>query len=168
MIGKGIGGGLPLSMIVARKDILNNWGPLAHLSTFAGYRLGCAVSLQVFEIIEKENLLKRSQDIGKYFYEGLLDLQNEFEMIGDVTGGKGIFLALELVKNRKTKDPAMDEMRFIVRKCVDDGLILQPSGYFYNRITFIPALTITKDSIDKALDILKGAFKAAEKEFNYK
>jgi len=165
IIGKGIGGGLPLSMIVARKEILNNWGPLAHLSTFAGYTLGCAASLKVFEIIEKENLLKRSQEIGKYFYEGLLKLQDEFQIIGDVTGGKGVFLALELVKDRKTKEPAMDEMKFIVRKCIDDGLILQPSGYFYNRITFIPALTITKNSVDKALSILNNAFKEASKVF---
>lgn len=165
LVGKGMGGGLPMSAVVARKEILNNWAPGAHLSTFAGYTLGCAVTLKVFDIIEKEKLLERSQEIGKYFYEGLLELQKKFEIIGDVTGGRGIFLALELVKDRKTKEPAIEEMKFILEKCVADGLILQPSGYFYNRITIIPALTISKSSVDRALNILDNAFREGVKMF---
>lgn len=163
VVGKGIAGGLPLSAIVARKEILNNWAPTAHVSTFAGYSLGCAASLKVFEIIEKENLVKRSEEIGKYFYEGLLELQKKFPIIGDVTGGKGVFLALELVNDRKTKEPAVEKTKYIAVKCLEDGLLLQLAGYFYNRLTFIPPLTITKSSIDRALSILENAFIEAEK-----
>jgi len=163
VVGKGIAGGLPLSAIIARKEILNNWAPTAHVSTFAGYALGCATSLKVFEIIEKEKLVKRSEEIGKYFYEGLLELQKKFPLIGDVTGGKGLFLALELVKDKKTKEPAIKETKFIAVKCLEEGLLLQLAGYFYNRLTFIPALTITKNSIDRALNILENAFIEAEK-----
>ncbi|MDD3428354.1 MAG: aspartate aminotransferase family protein [Caldisericia bacterium] len=163
VVGKGIAGGLPLSAIVARKEILNNWAPTAHVSTFAGYTLGCAASLKVFEIIEKENLVKRSEEIGKYFYEGLLELQKKFPIIGDVTGGKGVFLALELVKDNKTKEPAIEKTKFIAVECLEEGLLLQLGGYFYNRLTFIPALTITKSSVDRALSILENAFIKAER-----
>lgn len=154
-----------MSAIVARKEILNNWAPGAHLSTFAGYTIGCAVSLKVFDVIEKEGLLKKSNEIGKYFYDGLVGLQDRYPIIGDVTGGRGVFMALELVKDRKTKEPAIEEMRFILQKCFEYGLILQPSGYFYNRITIIPALTITKSSVDRALNILDRAFKDAKKKY---
>lgn len=162
-IAKGIGGGLPVSAIVTRKEILNNWAPAAHSSTFAGYVLGCAAGLKVFEIIEKDNLLKRSQEMGKYFYEGLLELQRKYPLIGDVTGGKGLFLSLELVKDRKTKEPAIDETRFIRDRSQEEGLLFEFGGYFYNRIQFIPALTIRKENIDRALKILDKVFAEVKK-----
>lgn len=163
IVAKGIGGGLPLSAIIARKDILNSWAPGAHVSTFAGYTLACAVGLKVFEIIEKENLLKRSQEMGKYFYEGLLELQKKYPIIGDVTGGKGLFLALELVKDKKTKEPAIEETTFMRNKSQEEGLLFETGGYFYNRIQIIPPLTIKKESIDKALSILDKAFEEAKR-----
>lgn len=165
IVAKGIADGLPVSAIIAKKEILNNWAPTAHVSTFAGYALGCAVSLKVFEIIEKENLIKRSNEVGKYFYDGLLELQKKHPIIGDVTGGKGLFLALELVRDKKTKEPAIEETKFIAVKCLEDGLLLQLAGYFYNRLTLIPALTITKSSIDRALNILENNFAEAENKF---
>lgn len=162
IVGKGVGGGLPISAIVTRKEILNNWAPTAHVSTFAGYTLGCAAGLKVFEIIEKENLLKRSQEMGKYFYEGLLDLQQKYPIIGDVNG-KGLYLGLELVKDRKTKEPAIEETRIIREKSFDAGLIFETGGYYYNRIQLIPALTIQKETINRVLKILDKAFEDVQK-----
>ena len=151
LVGKGIGGGLPLSAIVARKEVLNNWGPVAHVSTFAGYTLGCAVGLKIFEIIEKDNLLEECNKTGTYFYDGLMYLQNKYSIIGDVTGGRGVFLSIELVKDRKTKEPAFEETRFLKEKCFEYGLLVKASGYFHNRISFIPAITIRKDTVKNAL-----------------
>ena len=165
LVGKGIAGGLPMSAMVSRKEILNNWAPAAHVSTFAGYPVGCAASLKVFEIIEKENLLNKSQEMGKYFYEGLLELQKKYPIIGDVSGGKGLFLALELVKDKKTKKPAIEEAEFITEKSLEEGLVFQLNGYYYNRLSLIPPLTIKKESIEKALKILDGVFNEAIKIF---
>ncbi|MBC7334628.1 MAG: aminotransferase class III-fold pyridoxal phosphate-dependent enzyme, partial [Actinobacteria bacterium] len=165
VIGKGISGGLPFGAIVARKEILSNWAPCAHVSTFAGYALGSANALKVLEIIEKEKLIERSNKIGTYFYNKLLELKEDYSIIGDVTGGKGLFLAVELVKDRKTKEPAISETEFIREKCYDEGLLFQTGGYLYNRLLFIPALTITKDSIDRAISILKDVLEITIKRF---
>jgi len=165
VIGKGIGGGLPLSAIVTKKEILNSWAPTAHLSTFAGYTLACSVALKVFDIIEEKNLLKNSNEMGKYFYEGLLDLQKRYQIIGDVTGGKGLFLAIELVKDRKSKEPAIEEAFYIRNKALEEGLIFAVSGYYYNRITIIPAISIRKDTIDRSLKIFDKLFNEVSKKF---
>lgn len=157
IVGKGISGGLPLSAIVARAEILNNWAPTAHVSTFAGYTLGCAASLKVLEIIENENLLDRSIQMGKYFYDGLKDLMKKYPVIGDVNG-KGLYLGLELVKDKKTKEPAISETTAVREKAFDEGLIFETGGYYYNRIQLIPPLTIKKENIDRALVILDRAF----------
>jgi len=158
IVGKGIGGGLPISAIVARKDILNSWAPTAHLSTFAGYTLGCSVALRILEIIKKEKMLENANEVGKYFYEGLLDLQSKHEIIGDVTGGKGLFLAMELVKDRKSKEPAVDEAFQIRNKALEYGLIFAVSGYYYNRITIIPPISIRKNTVEKALKVFDKLF----------
>jgi len=164
--GKGFCGGFPMSAIVTKKDILNNWAPGAHVSTFAGWALGCVAGLKAFEIIRKDNLLKRSNEMGKFFYEGLLELQKKYSIIGDVTGGKGLFLAMELVKDKKTKEPAIEETLFIREKARYDGFLFESGGYFYNRIQIIPPLTIKKSSIERALKILDGAFAAAMKQYH--
>jgi len=163
VIGKGIGGGLPISAIVTKKEILNNWAPTAHISTFAGYTLGCSVALKIFEFIESKDILKNSNNIGEYFYNGLLELQDRHEIIGDVTGGKGLFLALELVKDRKSKEPASEEAFYVRNKALEYGLIFAVSGYYYNRITLIPAITIRKESVDNALKILDRLFNEIKK-----
>ncbi len=156
IVGKGIGGGLPLSAIVTRKEILNSWSPTAHVSTFAGYALGCAAGLKVFEIIEKENLLNRSKEMGKYFSEGLMDLKQKYPIIGDV-GAKGLYMGIELVKDRKTKEPAIQETAILREKSFDAGLVFEAGGYHYNRIQLIPPLTIRKETIDRTLAILDKA-----------
>lgn len=163
VIGKGIGGGLPFSAIVTKKPILNSWMPGAHVSTFAGYALGCAVALRVLEIINEDKLLDNSVMMGDYFYKKLLALQEKHKLIGHVSGGKGLFLAIELVKDRKTKEPASDESKFVTEFCFENGLLFEYGGYFYNRIQFIPPISVRKESIDKGLSILDRALTEAKK-----
>jgi 4-aminobutyrate aminotransferase-like enzyme len=165
-IGKGIGGGLPFSAIITKKSILNSWKPGAHVSTFAGYALGCAVALRVLEIIEEDNLLENSNKMGDYFYDKLQGLQEKHGLIGNIDGGKGLFLAMELVKDRKTKEPASDEAKFLTEYCFENGLLFEYGGYLYNRIQFVPPITVRKDSIDEAIKIMDRGLTEAKKRYN--
>jgi 4-aminobutyrate aminotransferase-like enzyme len=163
-IGKGIAGGLPMSLIVARSEILDSWAPGAHVSTFAGYSLGCAVALEVLKIMEEEGLVERSREMGQYFLDGLLDLQRRHPILGHVNG-KGLYIGLELVRNRKTKEPAIEETNYVFNRAIEEGLLFEKGGYLYNRFQLIPSLVITKEDIDYVLTTFDKLFGEAEKKF---
>lgn len=163
-VGKGIAGGLPMSMVVAKAEVLSSWAPGAHVSTFAGYTLGCAVALEVLKIMEEEKLVHRSAEMGKYFLDGLRDLQEKHPILGHVDG-RGLYIGIEFVKDRKTKEPAIEETDFMFNRCLEKGLLFEKGGYFYNRFQLIPALTIDKAEIDYALRVFDETFGEAEKKF---
>ena len=110
---------------------------------------------RVLEIIEEDRLLDNSITMGDYFYQQLLALQQQYPIIGHVDGGKGVFLAMELVKDPKTKQPASDEAKFLTEYCLENGLLFEYGGYFYNRIQFLPPISVTRQAIDKGLKILE-------------
>ena len=161
---KALGGGLPLSAVVARADILEAWGPGAHVSTQAGNVLACAAANKVLEVIANEDFLAEVRRKGDYFYNGLKELQDRHPLIGHINA-KGLYIGLELVKNRETREPAPEEASFILEECVKEGMVFEKGGYFHNRFQLIPPLTIRKSTIDRALEIFDKAFTAAEKRF---
>ena len=86
-------------------------------------------------------------------------------LIGQIDA-RGIYIGIELVKDRETREPAPDESAFILRECVKEGMVFEKGGYFHNRFQLIPPLTIRTETIDRALGIFDRAFAAAEKEFD--
>jgi len=161
---KALGGGLPLSAVVARADILEAWGPGAHVSTQAGNVLACAAANKVLEVIANEDFLAEVRRKGDYFYNGLKELQDRHSLIGHINA-KGLYIGLELVKDRETREPAPEEASFILEECVKEGMVFEKGGYFHNRFQLIPPLTIRKSTIDRALEIFDKAFTAAKKRF---
>lgn len=161
---KALGGGLPLSAVIAKEEILSEWGPGAHVSTQAGNVLACAAGNYVLDTVSSPEFLKHVNEVGTYFKNGLLDLQKKHKILGYIDN-KGLYTGLELVRNRETKEPAVEESAFVRDRCVAEGLVFERGGYFYNRMQLIPPLTIEKSEIDEALRIFDKVFGEAEKKF---
>lgn len=164
MMAKSISNGLPISMVTGRADIMDSWGPGAHSSTFTGYPAACAGGVKVLDIFERDHILEQAAEKGAHFLDGLKELYSRHPMVGDYSG-KGLWLAVELVRDRATKEPADTESAWIHQTLVDNGLLCINSGYHYNRLCFAPPLVIKKEEIDKAIDILDRVLHAAEDRF---
>ncbi|MBI2876451.1 MAG: aspartate aminotransferase family protein [Candidatus Tectomicrobia bacterium] len=163
-IAKGIGGGLPLSATIGRAELFEAWAPGAHVSTFAGNHLACQVANAVLDVFQEERIVEQARINGDYFLEGLRELESACRLVGDVNG-KGLYLGIELVNDRRTREPAERAAAFIHRECLREGVLLQRSGYYANRLTLIPPLVIRREQIDSVLDIFRRLFARAEREF---
>jgi 4-aminobutyrate aminotransferase len=157
--GKSLAGGVSYSAIIGRSEIMDSWGPGGWCGTHMGNHLGAAAALASLEVVENEGLAAKAAELGKYFLKGLQDLQDEHELIGDVNG-RGLFLGLELVKDRRTKERAYEEAGKIQYEAQKRGLLVRAA---FNRIAPSPPLTIGKERIDMALEILGEAIREVER-----
>ncbi len=164
LIAKSIANGLPFSAVVGRSEIMDSWGPGAFSTTFAGYMLGVAAALKTIEIFEKERLAERAEKMGNYFYKGLKDLQSIHPIVGDVQA-KGLYIGIEFVSNRESKKPATKETKWMSMRLVELGMLVKKAGYFGNRFALSPPLTITREQIDRALELFDKVFSEAEEKF---
>src|SRR5207237_3674205 len=121
-----------------------------------------AVSLKTIEVTERENLAGRAASLGRYAMKRLAEMQERRQIIGDVRG-MGLLIGVEMVKNRRTKEPATREVAQIAYRAFEKGLITQWAGTKFNVFTLMPSLTVTKDQIDEALDIFEESILDVEK-----
>ncbi len=164
-IAKPIGGGIPLSAVVGRADILDEVGPAAHMGTFAGNHIACAAGVALIKVLLEEKIPQKAAKTGEYLLNQWMGLQESHSLIGDVRGW-GLFIGVELVKDRDTKAPAKEEINWIQNECYKRGLIIQKAGYFGNRFNNYPTLAITEEEIDRAIEILDTVISEAEKKFD--
>ena len=167
MVGKSIANGLPFSAVIGRSDIMDSWGPGAHSSTFAGYMLGCAAALKAIEIMERENLSYLAKAKGERLLRGLIDLMNEHPIVGYVEG-KGLYIGIEFVRDRRTKQPAVKETAWMANRLLQLGMLVKRAGYHHNRFALSPPLTIKNETIDHAVELFDTVFSEAEARFSIK
>ncbi len=148
-LAKGIASGLPLGATIARSDLMN-WAPGAHASTFGGNPVAIAASLVTIELLE-DHLLANAAKMGEYLMDGLRELMNKHQIIGDVRG-KGLMIGIELVKDRVTKEPAVEARDRAEVECFHRGLIIQGCGTSTIRLS--PPLVINREQCDYALKTL--------------
>ncbi len=150
---KSLAGGLPLAGVTGKAEIMDapHVGGLG--TTYGGNPLGCRAALAVIETFEGEDLLGRAEAIGKTVMDRFKKMQEEYEIIGDVRG-VGAMVAMELVKDRATKEPAKDETGQLVKKCYEKGLITISAGTYGNIMRILMPLVITDSELDKGLAIL--------------
>ena len=160
--GKSMAAGLTASAIVGNEEIMDTAGPGAWAGTFVGSLLASAAALKVIEIFEKEKLVNRAKEMGEYFLKGLKELEQKHLSIGNVQG-TGLWLGVEFVKDRKTKEPAYSETRLVQSEARRNGLLMSLGGYG-NSLNIGPPIVITKDEIDTALRILDSAISKVEKK----
>jgi len=154
---KGIGNGVPLAAVVTTPKIAETLSKRIHFNTFGGNPVVSAVGKAVLEVIDEEKLQENSLKLGNYILAGLEKLKAKYPIIGDVRG-KGLMLALELVKDRTTKEPASAECAQVVETAKDLGLLLGKGGLRGQTIRFAPPMCITQADADFLLEVLDASF----------
>jgi len=157
---KAIASGLPLSAVVARDELMKDIYPGSLGGTYGGNPIACATALKVLELIEREKVIEQAAALGKKLQKRLDEFYDRYEVIGDVRG-KGPMLAMELVKDRKTKEPNPEAASKVMKSCLGAGLLTLKAGLYGNCIRLHPPLTIGDDLLEKGLAIMEEAFKKA-------
>jgi len=155
-LAKGIANGFPLGATAARRDLMAQWGPASHGTTFGGNPISCAAALAVLEVIREENLLQNAREQGAYMLQALRDLQARSPIVGDVRG-VGLMVAVEFIRPGTDKEPNSEAVRRILQRALKDGLLLYPCGHWTQTIRLIPPLTVTREQIEEGLDIFSRA-----------
>ena len=153
---KSIAAGLPLSAVTGKSEVMDapQVGGLG--GTFGGNPVACRAGLAVLDIIEEKNLISRAQEIGEKIFQRFKQMQEKYPVIGDVRG-LGAMVAMELVKDRETKEPAEEETKLVIKKCYENGLILLKAGTYNNIVRTLVPLVITDDQLEEGLSILEKA-----------
>jgi len=148
-IAKGIASGLPLGVTCARTDIMA-WPPGAHASTFGGNPVSCAAANATIKLL-KDSLVANAATVGGHLMDGLRELENKHALIGNVRG-KGLMIGIELVRDRKTKERAVDERNALVQAMFRRGVLVLGAGR--NALRLAPPLVLSKSQADSVLKVL--------------
>jgi 4-aminobutyrate aminotransferase len=151
-IGKGIASGLPLGVATARSEIMS-WPPGSHASTFGGNPVSCAAALATIRVL-RDGVMKNAEVVGAHLLDGLKGLMDKHPLIGDVRG-RGLMIGIELVRDRQTKERAVNERNALVHECFRRGLLVLGAGR--NAVRLSPPLVLTKQQADTAIEILDQA-----------
>jgi 4-aminobutyrate aminotransferase/(S)-3-amino-2-methylpropionate transaminase len=153
---KSLGAGIPISAVTGRAEIMD----AAHLGglggTYGGTPLACVAAIEAVDTVRQPQFLRRAEAIGAALRKTLLTWKDEFPLVGDVRG-LGPMMAIELVRDRTTKEPAREETLEIIRRAVGKGLILIRAGLYSNCIRFLPPLVIDDEQLQEGLSILETA-----------
>jgi 4-aminobutyrate aminotransferase/(S)-3-amino-2-methylpropionate transaminase len=155
-IAKSVAGGVPLSAVIGKAEIMDGPGVGGLGGTYAGSPLGCAAGLAVLDVMRDEKLLERSQQIGHFMTSRLKGLQARFPCIGDVRG-LGAMVAIELVKNRRADSPDADLAKALVQAAGLRGLVILSCGMYGNIIRFLAPLTISDALVKEGLNVFEQA-----------
>jgi 4-aminobutyrate aminotransferase/(S)-3-amino-2-methylpropionate transaminase len=153
---KSLGGGLPIGAVIGRADMMDSVQAGGLGGTFGGNPLSCVAGLEAIKL--SEQMLGDSKKLGKLVIDRLKEMYKKYEIIGDVRG-VGLMSGIELVKDRRTKEPAVKEREEILTNCYKKGLIIIGAGAYKNVIRFLPPLMISTELLDKGLDIFESAIK---------
>lgn len=156
-VSKSLAAGLPLSGVVGRKEILSVAGPGELGGTYAGSPVACAAALAVIDIMEEENLVEKSEILGRKIEAKLNELAEKYDYIGEIRR-LGAMVAVELVEDRTSKKPNKTKTAEIVKYANNNGLLLLSAGLKGNVIRFLAPLVITDEELAKGLAILDKAF----------
>jgi 4-aminobutyrate aminotransferase/(S)-3-amino-2-methylpropionate transaminase len=159
-IAKSIAAGLPLSAVVGKAEIMDAPGDSAIGGTYVGNPVAQAAALAVLEVFEEEGLSARAAAIGETIRSRMLSWQERWDAIGDVRG-LGAMLAIELVSDRSSKEPAADLASSVVEAAAERGLLLLKSGIYSNCIRVLTPLVISDGELDEALDVWEQALDAS-------
>ncbi len=153
-LAKSFAGGMPLSAVIGRADMMNKPHVGGLGGTYSGNPICCRAALAVLEVILEDGLLRRSAELGEILSKRFAAMAEKVELIGEVRG-KGPMLGLELVTDREKKTPATDQAKKVVQRCFEKGLVVLACGNFGNVIRTLMPLVITDEQLDKGLSILE-------------
>lgn len=150
---KGIGNGAPLGACTTRSEIAQTMTRRVHFNTYGGNPISMTQGLATLEVIDREHIQDNAREVGGHLKGRLLELQKRQPLIGEVRG-LGLMLGIELVRDRKTKEPANTETAEVLERARQRGLLVGKGGLFGNVIRLKPPMCITKDDADFIVDCL--------------
>ncbi len=153
---KGIAGGLPLSAVTGRAEIMDAAHSGGLGGTYGGNPVACAGALGAIETMKELDLNARARTIEAVMKSRLSAMAEKFDVIGDVRG-RGAMIAIELVKDRATKEPAPEATAALAKACHQAGLLVLTCGTYGNVLRFLPPLVIGDDLLGEGLDIIEQA-----------
>jgi len=153
---KGMGNGAPIGWTIATPEVADAFPGLT-FSTFGGNPVSCAVGLAVIKVIEEDDLRTNARVVGDYFLKRVQELQEKYACIGDVRG-MGLMLGIELVKDRKTKDPYPEAVLKVFEETKRQGVLIGKGGLYGNVIRTGMMLNTTTDTVDRLVEALDAGF----------
>ena len=154
VLAKSLAAGMPLGAVVGRSELMDAPGPGGIGGTFGGNPLACRAALSVLDVFERDDLPSRAARSGEMIVRRFGEMQQRFELIGDVRG-LGAMVAMELVRDRATKEPAREETAEIIHRCHEAGLIIIKAGQYDNVIRVLAPLVISDLLLNEGLDTLE-------------
>ena len=149
-IAKGIASGMPLSALITRAEIMD-WTPGSHASTFGGNPVAIAAALATLDVLEREGV-SNAELVGRHIMQRINAWPEALPLVGDVRG-RGLMIGVELVADKKTKEPAVEERDRVVQMAFEKGVLLLGAGP--NTIRIAPPLIVSREQADIALDVLE-------------
>nr|WP_100401992.1 4-aminobutyrate--2-oxoglutarate transaminase [Bacillus sp. FJAT-42315] len=159
-VSKSMAAGVPISGLIGRKEVMEAAAPGELGGTYSGSPLGCAAALAVIDIMEEEKINERGAVLGQLVMDRLSQLAEKYEAIGEIRG-LGSMVAVELVKDRTTKEPNKELTNAIIAEANNRGLLIISAGAYGNVLRFLMPLVITDEQVAEGLEILEEAFEVA-------
>lgn len=158
---KAIANGWPLSVVLARTEIADSLQAGDHYTTYGNNPVMCAAASATVDYVIENKLWEKAKKMGRLLMKGLKEMESKYEIVGEARG-KGLMIGIEIVKDKKTREPAVEETDKIRKLCADFSLIVGKGGWWNNVIRIQPPLTIREEHVDKALETIEKAVKEAE------
>ncbi|WP_104020533.1 aspartate aminotransferase family protein [Roseovarius nitratireducens] len=157
VMAKGIGNGIPLGAVVAKREVAEAMAGKFLFHTYGANPVACAAGRAVLRVIEEEGMIENAHVVGAELHKGLRKLMDRYEIIGDVRG-TGFMQAIELVKDRETKEPAPEETAYVFERTREHGIVLSKSGNFKNVLRMVPPLCVAMHDVELILDAYDKSF----------
>ena len=157
IMAKGIGNGIPLGAVVMKRQVAEAMRDKFLFHTYGANPVACAAGRAVLQVIRDENLIENARTVGAALMERLQDLKQRYEVVGDVRG-RGFMMAIELVKDRQTREPAPEATAKIFERTRENGLVMSKSGNFKNILRMVPPLCLSMDDVEPVAEALDRSF----------
>ena len=160
VLGKPMGNGMPVAGLVARPEILGDFLRRAgYFNTFGGNSVSCAAGMAVLEVVEREDLMANARRVGAHIMAGFRKMAEKYPLIGDVRGA-GLYIGVELVKDRYTKNPAAEETGRLVNGLRDRHILIGAAGPNANVLKIRPPLPFSRENADLFLSVTANVLEA--------
>jgi 4-aminobutyrate aminotransferase-like enzyme len=154
VLGKPLGNGHPLAAVVTTREIADAFdNGMEYFATFGGNTVSCAVGLAVLDVLRDEQLQEHALRVGERLLSGLRPFVDRCPIVGDVRGS-GLFLGVELIRNRETLEPAAAEATAVINRMREDGILLGTDGPYHNVIKIRPPMPFSLSDADRLVETL--------------
>jgi 4-aminobutyrate aminotransferase-like enzyme len=161
-LGKPMGNGHPLAAVITTQAIAEAFVTgMEFFNTYGGNPVSCAIGEAVLEVIDDEQLQRNALDVGEYLKENLRKLQRRYPVIGDIRG-LGLFIGIELVEDKISKEPAPDKAGFLVEFLKENNVLLSIDGRSNNVLKIKPPMVFSRQNADQFLDVMALALESVE------